>query len=155
MFVRLAYLEAGLAPPQDAAADLYAVPGFTKGRHRDGIKKTVLAMLFRSSPLARLPKDAKGLLPPKTTAAQVRRAILAAHPALAPILETGVGLRLMFLESQILIAALLRLTDQRITALPMHDGIMCPRSNAALVETAMQDAAEQIVGLRLPVARKD
>ena len=111
-------------------------------------------MLFRSSPLVRLPEDVRKLLPLSVTATKVRAAILKAHPALAPILETGVGLRLMFLESQILVAALLRLASKEVTALPMHDGIMCAKSKADLVALAMEDAAEQIVGYRLPIARK-
>lgn len=153
MFVRLAYLEAGVTPPGDNE-DLYAFPGFSEADQREGIKKTVLAMLFRTTPLVRLPQDARDLLPPRTTAAQVRKAILTAHPALANVFETGIGLRLMFLESQILVAALLKLESQGIVALPMHDGLMCAKSKAALVKLAMEDAAEEIVGYRLPIARK-
>ena len=154
MFVRLAYLEAGLAPPLDATVDLYALPGFSGEQQREGVKKVALALMFRSSPLVRLPKDCKGLLPPSIAATQVRKAILAAYPALAPVFEKGIGLRLMFVESQILVAALLRLADQGIAALPMHDGIMCAKSKADQVKLAMEDAADQITGYRLPVARK-
>ena len=150
MFLRLAYLEAGERPPD---GDLYAaVPGLSDARWRKGVKMTASAMFFRTTRMARLPSDAKQHLPPRASCAHVRAAILTAHPAIAPIFESGVGLRFMFLESQILVAAMLRLISQGVTAvLPMHDGLMCPQSNAAQAEQAMRDASAQIVGIELPI----
>ncbi len=152
MFLRLAYLEVGESPPE---GDLYAtVPGDLSG-WRKGVKVAACAMLFRTSPMLRLPKRARDHLPPRVSCASVRAAILAGHPALAPVFETGIGCRLMFLESQILVAAMLRLIAQGVSAvLPMHDGLMCPRSKAELVRQAMSDAAEQTVGFRLPISLK-
>lgn len=152
MFLRLAYLEAGITPPD---GDLYAsVPGFSDPRWRSGIKKVVSAMLFRTSPLTKVPRDLKGELPPRISGRRLRSAILSAHPALAPVFETGIGLRLMFTESQILVAALLRLIDRRITALPMHDGIMVPRSKSGAASDAMRAASEEITGSALPITLK-
>jgi hypothetical protein len=152
MFLRLAFLEAGKKPPE---GDLYAaVPGLEEPRWREGVKKTALAMLFRTSPLLRLPRDAKGLLPPRMSGSIAREAILSAFPALASIFEHGKGLGLMFKESQILIAALLDLADRKIPALPMHDGLMVPISKASPAARAMQDAAERICGFRLPITVK-
>lgn len=154
MFLRLAYLEAGASPPD---GDLYAlgVSGLSDRRWRDGVKKTANAMMFRTTPMLRLPQDAKDDLPPGVSCAKVRAAILARHPALAPVFETGTGFRLMFLESQILVSALLRLIAEGVTAvLPMHDGLMCPRSKTDQVLQVMGDAAEQIVGYRLPITLK-
>ncbi len=152
MFLRLAYLEVGESPPPEG--DLYAaVPGLSGWRK--GVKIAANAMLFRTSRMLRLPKKARDHLPPRLSCASVRAAILAGHPALAPVFETGIGYRLMFLESQILIAAMLRLIAQGVSAvLPMHDGLMCPRSKAELVRQAMSDAAEQTVGFRLPISLK-
>jgi hypothetical protein len=104
--------------------------------------------------MARLPKDTQTLLPANATGPQVRSAILAAHSPLEPIFETGIGYHLMFLESEILVAALLQLISEGVTALPMHDGIMCQRSKADAVEKVMGDAAEKIVSFRLPISRK-
>jgi hypothetical protein len=152
MFLRLAYLEVGESPPPEG--DLYAaVPGLSGWRK--GVKIAANAMLFRTSPMLRLPKKARDHLPPRLSCASVRAAILAGHPALAPVFETGIGYRLMFLESQILVAAMLRLIAQGVSAvLPMHDGLMCPRSKAELVRQTMSDAAEQTVGFRLPISLK-
>ena len=150
MFLRLAYVEAGLTPP---AGDLYAsVPGLSEPRWRPGVKKVVSAMLFRSSPLTRAPRGTRSMLPSGFPASQLRSSILAAHPALAEIFETGIGLRLMFQESQVLVAALLALADKGIPALPMHDGLMVAGSKDDLAARIMGDAAEAITGHRLPIS---
>lgn len=155
MFLRLAYLEAGVEPP---AGDLYAdLPGrLGEARWRPGIKEVVNTLFFREGPLQRLPRGSREHLPPETTAAHIRSVILSRHPKIEPLFESGRGLHLMFLESQILVAALLRLEREGLTAaLPMHDGIMVPKSRRELAERAMREASEQIVGFPLPIALKD
>lgn len=152
MFLRLAFLHAGERPPE---GDLYsAIPGLSERRWREGVKTVVLAMLFRMTPLTRLPRDAKGLLPGGISGKQARGAILEAFPALAPIFETGIGMGLMFQESQTLIAAMLDLAGRGHACLPMHDGLMVAGSNADAAMRALQDAAERTVGFRLPVMLK-
>ncbi len=152
MALRLAYLEAGHVPPE---GDLYAaIPGLSEPRWRPGVKKAALAMLFRSSPLTRVPRGTRGELPADLSGPQLRAAILAGHPALAGIFETGIGLRLMFIESQILVAALLTLADRKIPTIPMHDGLMVAQSKAHQATTILVDAAEAITGHRLPILLK-
>jgi hypothetical protein len=151
LFVRLAYRHAGLDPPP-SSDDLYAVPGFKK--HREGIKKVLSAMLFADKALSRMPRDTKQLFPKGATATTVRAAILALHPALAGTFETGVGYSLMFTESEMLVAILLRLNAVGITALPMHDGIMVPVSKADRAARVMGDAAKKLIGHPLPIVRK-
>ncbi|WP_156418496.1 hypothetical protein [Aureimonas sp. D3] len=154
MFMRLAYVEAGVVPP---VGDLYArVSGFDGPNLRPAVKKLANALFFRTTPMVRLPRDPelKNALPPGVTGAAMREAILAAHPALASIFETGAGMRLMFQESQILLAALFCMLDQGITALPMHDGVMVAKSRAAAAMQCMFEAADKIVGVRLPVVEK-
>src|SRR6185312_16386597 len=152
-FINLAYIAAG-REPLDPEIDPYAVAGLTERRWRDGVKKVALAMLFRKGPLARLPRDAKGNLPNRVRAARVRDAILQAHPDLGKIFGTNIGLSLMFTESQILIAALLRLIDRRIPALPMHDGLMVAESQRFEAMEAMAMASEEITGRSLTVIPK-
>jgi hypothetical protein len=156
MFLRLAYLRVGAPLPE---GDLYAMisggPSDPHGRDqwRDGIKKIVSTMLFRTGPLTRVPPDIRKLLP-RTRGATIRDAVLTAHPALASVFETGVGLQLMFTESQILVATLLRLIDRGIPALPMHDGLMTARSTAGAAMEAMAAASEEVVRVRLPITLK-
>lgn len=152
MALRLAYLEAGKKPPR---GDLYGtVQGFDDRRWREGLKLFVSALLFREGKLTRKPKDSAGMLPPSMTAADIRSAILAAHPVLEGSIERGIGHRLMFLESQILVAALLMLDREGIPALPMHDGLMVAASKADIADLALSEAAQLVVGFRLPVELK-
>ena len=46
------------------------------------------------------------------------------------------------------------LMAEDVPALPMHDGIMVPRSKAAAAREAMEEASEEIAGVRLAVTRK-
>lgn len=153
MFVRLAYLHprVGKTPPD---GDLYAVPGFED--HRDGVKKVLNAMFFRKGPLQRLPRGAPAQLPSGTTSSSIRSAIIAKHSDLKPVLEVGVGYELFFTESSILVDVLLRLAAKSIAALPMHDGIMMPQSEATAAKRVMRDvSAKHLDGYRMPVARKE
>jgi hypothetical protein len=152
LFLRLAYLEAGIAPPD---GDLYsAVSVVTDDATRQGVKTVCSAMLFRRTPLQRLPSKAKALFPSRVSARIVREAILAAHPKLAGVFETGIGLHLMAVESRILVAALLRLAGKNVPALPIHDCLLVARSQMHKAALAMGDAAEEVVGFRLPVTPK-
>lgn len=60
----------------------------------------------------------------------------------------------MFTESRILMATLQRLMAKDVPALPMHDGIMVPRSKAELAKRAMEESSEQIAGVRLSITMK-
>jgi hypothetical protein len=153
MFLRLAHIEAGLEPPQ---GDLYMrVAGIETPDHREGIKTVVNAMLFRDGELKQLPRDTKPLLPPALRSGRaVRAAVLAAFPGLSGVFEHGRGFGLMFAESQILVAALLRLIDHGITALPVHDGMMVAVSRAEEAETLINETARKAFGFVLPLERK-
>lgn len=149
MFPRLAYARVGAEPPE---GDLYAIPGLEE--HRAGVKAGFAAMLSSSNEMTRLPSDVKDALPAGWTGRRLAEAIGAKHPALVPLFGNDIALDLMFTESTILVAVLLRLARMGIAALPMHDGIMVPASKAELGCAAMQRCANETVGVKLPVARK-
>jgi hypothetical protein len=148
MMLRLAYLEAG-EEPRDG--DLYAIPGL-EDLPRDGIKKLVSAQLFRASPMTQIPRSLKGELPKGIGGPRVSDAILADHPALKRVF--GIGLSLMFTESQILVAALLKLRERGVPALPMHDGLMVARSRTGAAIDAMEQASLQVTSVKLPISLK-
>lgn len=125
MFPRLAYLEVGRTPPD---GDLYAVPGLEN--HRDGAKAGLSALLSYRAKMKSLPANLKQLLPDGWTANRLRRAYADFHPHLVPYCEKDFGLDLMFTESRILLATIRQLMEQDIPSLPMHDGIMVPKSKA-------------------------
>jgi hypothetical protein len=111
-------------------------------------------LLFAANTVSRVPSDFSRELPKGWKGSIVRSAILAHHLNLEPVFEKGVGMSLMFTESQILVAVLLRLMDEGIVTLPMHDGVMAPVSKAERVRRIMEDVAEEKTGFRLPVAEK-
>lgn len=150
MFPRLAYVAAGQTPPE---GDLYDIDGLAA--YRDGVKRALNTLLFADQPRIRLPSEVKADLPSGWTVGRMRAAILEKHPALSSVLERGLGLTFMFQESQVLVSLLLRLLDKGIVALPMHDGVMVARSQAAVTRAAMEDAAWEILGVRLPVVAKE
>jgi hypothetical protein len=135
LFIRLIYIQAGLTPPE---GDLYAVPPYE--RHRDGIKQLVNALLLAPAPLKNWPKDARPEFPPRTRLRDVLTPIAKHHAAIAHLFGTGVGLRLFLRESEMLIATVLRLFREGVTALPLHDAVLVAVSEAGRAEAAMREA---------------
>lgn len=151
LYPRLAYLKVGHEPPE---GDPYSTVTGLKG-YRNGVKAMMNTLLSASDLKVRIPPDIKSDLPKSWTARKVRTAVLDAHPYLEAVFEKGIGMELMFTESQILIAALLRLIDLGIVALPMHDGLMVSVSKAADAKAVMENTALELTGYKLPVVRAD
>lgn len=149
MFPRLAYARVGAEPPK---GDLYAIPGLEG--HRDGVKAGFAAMLSSSREMTRLPSDVKELLPAGWTGRRLAEAIGAKHPALVPLFGQDIAMDLMFTESCILVAVLLRLARMGIAALPMHDGIMVPLLKSDEAMLAMRQVSDAVASVRIPVAVK-
>ena len=109
MFARLAYAHQGLEAP---VGDLYDLTELLRGYdaairdHRKGVKKVFNAMIFGGGMGNKLPVGARPLLPPKVSVDEVRKAIIARHPALQELFGTQVGFKLMFQESQVLLRTL-------------------------------------------------
>ncbi|MBZ9942641.1 hypothetical protein LB533_16235 [Mesorhizobium sp. BR1-1-13] len=149
MFPRLAYARVGAQPPE---GDLYAIPGLEE--HRAGVKAGFAAMLSSSNEMTRLPSDVKDALPVGWTGRRLAEAIGAKHPGLVPLFGRDIAMDLMFTESRILVAVLLRLARIGIAALPMHDGIMVPCQRSAQGMAAMGAAAIDITGTAIPVIKR-
>lgn len=149
MFPRLAYARVGAEPPE---GDLYAIPGLEG--HRAGVKAGFAAMLSSSNEMTRLPSGVKEALPAGWTGRRLAEAIGSKHSPLVPLFGQDMAMDLMFTESCILVAVLLRLARMGIAALPMHDGIMVPTSLAALASEEMRALASSYTGIEIPVVRK-
>ncbi len=149
MFLRLAYARAGVEQP---SGDLYGgiLSGAQEAVHRQGVKQVVNAMLARDTPLTRLPKGCKELLPKGTKASSLRTAILERHAAIVDQFECGMAASLTRTESDILVAVLLRLIDIGIIALPMHDGLMVRRDKADGALKVMREVSRERTGYELP-----
>jgi hypothetical protein len=167
MFTRLAYADMGLTAPD---GDLYAIPGLED--HRDGVKLAMNCFLFDETITRRSwPKDMRygyetdadvtgddadeGKLPAGWTVPKTKNAILSVHPALRQAWGRGLGYRLMWQESEILLTVLRELMDVGIPALGLHDGLLVPISSADKVLQVMKSASRQVVGVELPCSVKD
>ena len=102
LYPRLAYLEKNLPPPD---RDLYLIPSFEDCR--DGLKVLVNAMLFLAKPLDHWPRNTLVHFPKGTLLRDVRDAIMAVHWPIHDLFEKdGIGHRLAFIESQMLVHTL-------------------------------------------------
>ncbi|WP_405233595.1 hypothetical protein [Lentisalinibacter salinarum] len=142
MIARLAYAEMDLRLP---AGDGYDIEGFTAG-DRAGIKRLFSSMLFAQKPLKGWPRQVRELFPEGTRLKDAVTAIQRAHPELDPLWFSGTGHRLMFTESEIMVAVLLELLDNQVTALPIHDAIVVPAVLADYASGVMLEKFEETTG---------
>lgn len=149
MFIRLAYCRQGVEPPP---GDLYAIPDLEDCR--PVVKRLMVSLFFRNSPARRLPADTKDKLPEGWTMDSFKAAASRLHPAIVPLFDTNVGFELMAMESEILVGILLELGSMGIAALPMHDGIMVPRSRKGVATETMKAISRTKAGHALIVAEK-
>ncbi len=153
LFVRLAYGQLGAQLPAHLHADPYAIEGFPK-QHRAGLKKALNALLFADGELKRLPPDIIQDLPSGWSIRRLREAILQAHPVLHQVIGSRIGFGLMFTESVILMAAMARMRDAGLCALPLHDAVLVPRSQAEEARLILMAVGGKVSGIELLVSVK-
>ena len=139
---RLLYAKVQSTAPE---ADVYRVPRLEG--YRETVKAVLNASIAADKRFEKFPKDSRKGLPKTWKVAEVIEAIEEAHPAIAYRLFQGEGLGLQFTESEILVKVLLRLRDQGITALPVHDAIVVARSNAEKAKVAMEEVFGQTANM--------
>jgi hypothetical protein len=170
MFTRLAYAELRAAPPE---GDLYAIPGLEG--YRSGVKRAMNCFLFDGGTRRSWPDtfgigvgvdddakaDADGVaasfdarLPSGWGVARTKEAILRVRPVLRKVWGRGYGYRLMFLESEVLVAILQELASRNVPALGLHDGLLVGVSDKETAREAMRRAAKAVTGIDLPISEK-
>ncbi|MCV0428589.1 MAG: hypothetical protein K5905_24290 [Roseibium sp.] len=137
----------GLEVPE---GDLYAIEG--KAYPRKGMKKVLNALLYTSEPLTTWPKDTVDLFRDPDSGEHppfrdVKEALIKKHSSISSSFETGEGMRIMFLESQILIDVLETLRSEGITALPIHDAILVAKGHEGLAKKVMVDSFLKVTGV--------
>jgi hypothetical protein len=116
----------GLAGEEPQLEDLYQVAGYEQ--FRDGIKLIINSALFSDRVQNRMPHGGRALFGRRPRYADVLEAICQAHAPIADHFFTGIGMNLMFRESEILIDVLLEGLERGIIALPIHDAVLVPKS---------------------------
>ena len=158
MFLRLLYAKEGVEPPKD---DLYRIDavdvGYGKRRAspaeaqalaRQAVKTLINARLFDKGerkkyprrkpddPLRLWPSPGKGEMKPDTMLAAIEQH----HPAIKHHFGTGIGHELFLAESDIMLLALEKCREPRISALPVHDAILAPLSRHKQAARLVADA---------------
>jgi hypothetical protein len=139
LFPRLAYTIAGRKAPE---GDLYAV---LDGRaERPGLKLLLNAMLFADGPLKHWPEGASRYFT-GVSLRDAQAAITEKHEAIAHHFGTGIGYRLMYEESVILVDVLKALRRLDIVALPLHDAVLVAQSNREVAKEVMAERLLQVL----------
>ena len=137
LHLRIASAEAGVVLPEEV--DPYAISGF-EASQRPALKVLLNAMLTARGSLKHFPegflKDFPEYLAKEWPVKRVRAAMIAKHPQLEGVLGDGTAwggrvkgdlppaYRLQFVESTLLVEVLLECARRRVTALPLHDGVL-------------------------------
>jgi hypothetical protein len=142
MIARVLYGQAGTPFDLD---DAYRVPGLEG--FRPGVKKVFSAMLYADHPLTRMPQGCRDLFPPKLSYADVADKIRQFHHPVSEFLYAGVGPRLTYQESKVLIVVLTKLIEQGITALPIHDAVIVAEEHQDLTIQVMLEVFREVTGI--------
>lgn len=140
--VRIAYGLAGAQPPE---GDLYCVPRLTHAR--DGVKVVLNAMLASSKKLTRKPAGSTKHFPRRWSMRDIEECIFDHHRALRDICYTGLAWTLQYIESRVLIQAMLELLDKGISVLPIHDCLLAPASTVTTVREVLMKSFKNITGV--------
>lgn len=150
MFTRIAYAEAGQPYPDDE--DPYDISGLEG--YRDAVKALLTSLFFRqdNEPARRLPRDVK--LPPGWTMARFVRAASEKHPAISSRFNTEDGFGFFAKESSLMVEILLELLQNRVVALPCHDGLLVAQDDKAKAVEVMERLSRERLGGSFPVVEK-
>lgn len=143
MAVRSAYALAGAIPP---TGDLYSIPGLEK--YRAGVKRVLNALLGCEEMPTRFPRGTKKYFEgSRLKFADVLQPILRHHEAIRLLFANRLALQLMYGESQLLVAVLLRLKELGVMALPIHDCVLVAESNEHIARQVMEESFAEFIGL--------
>lgn len=158
MSLAIAYGLSGLPLPE---GDLYEIDGLSRVVDREPrptVKQVVNAMMNRKTPLTEYPKGISPLTyqggeevyPAKWLAEAIREK----HAPIADWFEQGRGLELQRRDSDIATDVLLKLIDEGIIALPVHDAFIVPLSKKDYVQSVMIDTFREHIGGEVKVSEK-
>ncbi|MFC3229366.1 hypothetical protein ACFOGJ_19115 [Marinibaculum pumilum] len=147
--------------------DAYIVPGHEW--HREGIKLLLNTILFDTKPRTQMPQGGRKLFSmsdhanDKTSHKQLRekekvetiiQAIGDHHHPIRHQFFTGVGHEVQYRESEIMVEILLRLRENDVVALPIHDGLLVPRSALEVSREVMVGTFEEMAQVEAVVRMK-
>lgn len=147
-FLRLAYAYAGNVAP---SGDLYDIPGIDQ-QYRPAVKALVSTRLFDTGPRTRKPKEFDYPLPPDLRMTEMIELIETRHVSIKESFGRGLGFELMYQESCLIVAVLLRLKEMGIHALPIHDCVLVSANSVDHVQTVMRDIPMKLLNVDIDVS---
>ena len=131
------YAQRGLVVPGDA----YTIPGYDRDTIKIAFQVIVNARTTQAA-IGAVQKELKNahLQHDKKYAAAIVRAVKAAHPNIKDDFGRDKGVAMMRKDSDVIVRVMLKLVDQGIPFLPVHDSIVCRRSDKDLVIKIMEDS---------------
>lgn len=88
------------------------------------------------------------------TLEKVIEAFTEVHPDIAEFLNSDKSIKLMFQDSNIIIKVLLKLKEENILSVPLHDSIICQATNKDRVKEIMQQVYHEVTNFTIPVEIK-
>ena len=113
-------------------------------KRRSNIKKIINALINDEDDVFVIPKKALKLL--EVTEEQFNSLLTKKHPLIAEQLNSGVGLKAQYIDSQIAEAVMLELMKEDIVVLPVHDSFIVPAGYQSALEASMNYHFNQITG---------
>jgi hypothetical protein len=113
-------------------------------KRRSNIKKIINALINDEDGVYVIPKKALKLL--NVTEEQFNSLLTKKHPLIAEQLNSGVGLKAQYIDSQIAEAVMLELMEEDIVVLPVHDSFIVPAGYQSALEASMNYHFNQITG---------
>lgn len=147
--MRDAYLiEAGADAPRELRSVSLSLQSLDRVKLREAGKRMFSAMTYASRELTRMPEGMRSEIGVKkhVTLREMVEAVRQLHAPVAHLFFRGEGLRLMFKESEVLVAVLLMLRERGIVGLPIHDAVVVPESASEQVREIMSQAFRQHTG---------
>jgi len=156
-FIHIAY---GMVEAAFPTGDPYGIPGL---EHCRGTVKAIMsALLSRRAatsgkvlPDFKLPRGTAVGLPEGWNGKRFLQAAQSYHAPIAHLFETPeVWAETSYIESEMMLEVLERLALEGCTALPCHDGLLCPQRYKGLAVATMETVSKERLGEAIPVTEK-
>ncbi len=147
--IRMLYHERGI----DCRDDPYSLPllvaheekeGLGQGHYREGVKALTQALINGDSDGKPERAKIEGFSFKPFTRPDVRRMIEEKHESIIDAFGTGAGLRLQRRDSDLALDIITNMRECGITALPVHDSFIAPKSNETDLREEMAEVYEEV-----------
>jgi hypothetical protein len=119
--------------------DAYEIPGFS----RDEVKRTFNIAINARSTRSAIGAIADSVNTDRVRATELYHAVLQRHPRISKAFGSDAGVRLMRIDSQIMISCLKSCAKAGIPALPVHDELIVPSQHGDRVVQIMIESFER------------